>query len=220
MKKMRKQLLLVVSVCLMLTLVLVGCNTANKQNNKDNAPTKQTAKDQNGKTVDLRKYSKADDKNKKNADFNITGKYIKDDSKEVELNINGDDVHVKKAADFKKNLKGFKGNLKDKKVDVEVTHDKQQAKSLEPTPMTLADKNGIYERKNDGSYSVIGKLLTSDKTHISVQVPSGKKTYTKTSDFKQDTNGHKVNLTDKQVRLDIDKDGKVKELKYDWVDQE
>ncbi|MFC7391846.1 hypothetical protein [Scopulibacillus cellulosilyticus] len=221
MKKMGKQLMIVVSFCLMLTLVLAGCNTQNnKQTNKNNTPTNQTAKNQNGKKVDLRNYSKADDKNKKNADFDVTGKYIKDDSKEVEMNINGDDIHIKKASNFKKDLKGFKGNLKDKKVDVEVTHDKQMAKSLQPTPMTMANKDGVFERKSDGSSRVIGKLLTSDKKQVSVQVGSGKKTYTKTSDFKQDTKGHKVNLTDKMVRLDIDKSGKVKKLEYNWVDQQ
>ncbi|MFC7391847.1 hypothetical protein [Scopulibacillus cellulosilyticus] len=235
MKKLMKQLALAAGFCLIMTLAITACSNGEKGNNADNninnnGHRKQnvsynknninTPQNQNGNRVDLKNYSKDQDKNTGDEDFDVTGKYVKENNNEIVLNINGDDIHIKKAAGYKKDLKGFKGSLKDKKVDVEVTHNQQLAKDLQPTPMTRADKNGVYERKHNGEVKVIGKLLSSDKSNVSIQVPNGKKTYTKTSDFKVDTDGQKVSLNGKIVRLEIDKHGKLKELKYNWVDQE
>lgn len=219
---------------LMTTTALTACSNGNKGNNTanhvdNNGYRKQnagyntiynnTARNQNGSQVDLRNYSKDPDINTGSEDFDVIGKYVKENSSVIVLNIDGRNIYIKKAPGFRKDLKGFKGGLKDREVDVEVTHNNQLAKSLEPAPMTLADQDGVYEHKTGGDVKVIGKLIAIDKTHVSIQVPNGIKTYAKTSDFKVHTDGRGVHLKGKMVRIKVNKKGKVKELKYNWIDQ-
>lgn len=220
---------------LVLAFVLTGCGNQGSDNNSGEQSPKQSQDKSNNQTAtgdrpnkthgqfkNLKRYSKDKDKNDPSeGDFDVVGQYLTETKDALVLNINGDHVAIKKKSSFHKKKKGLKDSLKGKQVDVEVSTKNQHAESLEPTPKTLANQEGIYERKNEGKgYKMIGKLVKNDENAITVKIPKGNKTYRKSGDFDMDNSAKGKNLRGKMVRLEIDKHGKAEGLDYSGIDQE
>ncbi|WKB35569.1 hypothetical protein QS257_19060 [Terrilactibacillus sp. S3-3] len=92
-------------------------------------------------------------------------------------------------------------------------------RELTPAPITLADKNGVYEQFGKGRENIIGRLLAEDRYELVIEVPMGQVVFDKLDDFKTDAGAESQNLIGKIVRLKLIGPNAA-ELSYSWIDQE
>ncbi|MBU5212747.1 hypothetical protein [Heyndrickxia oleronia] len=201
---------MIVLICL-LSFGLIACST--EKSPKDNSDSSDHTHKQ--AQQDLKQYSQDPDKDS-DQDFDLVGRLIEESDDQINININGKEVLIPKSKSFA--VKGSHNNLKNQLVKVEIGNHNQQAEEMELTALAKADRDGVYE-KNDDETKIIGKYISETDKDITIQVKNGDKKYLKSPDYKIEGKLPSKQLKGKIVRLELQKNNKVKSLEYKQEDQ-
>lgn len=172
-----------------------------------------------GKIEGLRSLSQDKTADDGSGSFHITGDFVKATKNTIVIDAENNHITLKKAAAFRLKLMGFRKNIKGYKVVCKMNAKDGTIQELAPAPITLADKNGVYEQYGQGRENIIGRLLAEDRYKLIIEVPMGQVVFDKLDNFKTDDSAQSQNLIGKIVRLRLI-GSNAAELSYSWIDQE